>query len=279
MPYYTSYETLSLIVLVMSMVIKKDSLIACNIFIIIGLLFSHWAVNHLIDYQYTGTSNVESITGSNITFTRSEHLTLTGSGGSSIQEMYKALGWMHAKDRYVQLCLMRLAAQGRLTEVFPFDEMNFQFDLLAKQFDFYEKNKSNLKNYNPNGIAYDILTAYTDGINHYIENNNRPFEFILLNYHPELFKPHDVTTFMTFVSFVGLNEICLGIEKTILEFIRSDSFSDTFLKDLFHPHLNNLTQEYVDVFKNIKDLKSNDGLKSSFVSAITNSNNWVVSGK
>ena len=83
---------------------------------------------------------------------------------------------------------------------------------------------------------------------------------------------------ISFVSFVGLDEICFAVEKTIIEFLRSDKVSHEFLKQVFHPHLNNLTMEHVAMYKSIKDLKSNDGLKSP-VPVITNSNNWVVSGK
>ena len=244
-----------------------------------SVLASHLLMVYVItDYQYPGVARHLSIDGSNITVKRSEHLTLIGYGENTASELYKTLGWMHARDRYVQMCLMRLASQGRLTEVFPYAETNYKFDLMAKQFDFHGRNKAYYSQYEDGGIAKDILQSYTAGINNYLENHNRPFEFVLVNYHPEPFTPTDVTTFISFVSYVGLDEICFAVEKVIIEFLISEKVSHDFLKQVFHPHLNNLTMDYVELYRSIKDLKSNDGLKSPVVPAITNSNNWVISG-
>ena len=244
-----------------------------------SVLASHLLMIYVItDYQYPGMATHLSIDGSNITVKRSEHLTLIGYGENTASELYKTLGWMHARDRYVQMCLMRLASQGRLTEVFPYAETNYKFDLMAKQFDFHGRNKAYYSQYEDGGIAKDILQSFTAGINNYLENHNRPFEFVLVNYHPEPFTPTDVTTFISFVSYVGLDEICFAVEKVIIEFLISEKVSHDFLKQVFHPHLNNLTMEYVELYRSIKDLKSNDGLKSPVVPAITNSNNWVISG-
>lgn len=231
------------------------------------------------DYEFPGIETKVTITGSNLTFYRSEHLTLIGKGVNDEVDLYKSLGWMHARDRYVQMCLMRIASQGRLTEIFPYDKVNHQFDLIAKQFNFHGRNKDIYTKFEKGGLATRILNAYTDGINEYINNNNRPFEFVLVNYHPEPFVPTDITTFASFVSYVGLDEICFSTEKLLIELARSNRISPKSLKQLFYPHLQNLTTEHIELFKSITDLKSNTGLKSPFVPSITNSNNWVISGK
>ena len=258
---------------------KNQNLFKYLLPVLCSVLASHLLMCYVVtDYQYPGMTTHLSIDGSNITVKRTEHLTLVGYGENTASDFYKTLGWMHARDRYVQLCLTRLAAQGRLTEIFPYAETNHKLDLISKQFDFHGRNKAYYSEYEDGGLGKDILESYVAGVNNYMKNHRRPFEFVLVNYHPEPFVPTDVTTFISFVSFVGLDEICFAVEKTIIEFLRSDKVSHEFLKQVFHPHLNNLTMEHVAMYKSIKDLKSNDGLKSP-VPVITNSNNWVVSGK
>ena len=244
------------------------------------VLASHLVMVYVVmDHQYPGMTTHLSIDGSNITVKRSEHLTLIGYGENNPLDFYKTLGWMHARDRYVQMCLMRLASQGRLTEVFPYVDINYKFDLVAKQFNFHGRSKAYYSEYEEGGLGKEILQAYTSGINNFLNNNNRPFEFVLVNYHPEPFEPADVMTFINFVSYVGLDEICFTVEKVIIEFLLSGRVSHSFMKKAFHPHLNNLTNEHVEMYRSIKELKSNDGLRSPVVPVITNSNNWVVSGK
>lgn len=230
----------------------------------------------LIDYQYPGTTVTVNITGSQLTISRSEHLTLIGRGGDNLEDLYKSLGWMHAQDRYVQLCIMRLASQGLLTDTFPYTDYNYGFDIIARQFDFKKISEENLKLYDKNGDAVTILQAYVDGLNEYIANNKRPFEFMLVNYQPPPFTMEDVLTFIRFISYVGLDEIAFKIENFIMKAIRTERVSTEYLKDTFYPHLENLTAEHVEMYRSLKEIKPRE--RASIIPAIVNSNNWVISG-
>ena len=223
---------------------------------------------------------VVNITGSTLLFERTEHLTLIGKGGNTPHDLYKSLGWMHAKDRYIQICLFRLVAQGKLTETFPYADLNYKFDLLSKQFRHQSKSDENMEKFTKKESKfYDVLVGYTDGINHFMATHNRPFEFILLNYYPEPFTPSDVTAIIRFISFTGLNEICITTEKLIVEMLVSGLTTQDFLKEVFTPHLDNLTDYHVNLYRSLKDLKSNDGFRSPFFTPMVNSNNWVVAGR
>lgn len=248
--------------------------------IVITLFVSHQTFLFIRSYKVSpGDTLTISISGSNLTFNRNKHLIYEAVGDYEVEDLYKALGWMHAKDRYVQLCLMRLASQGRLTEVFPYDTVNHKLDLLAKQFDFYGRGKTLYSEYSENGEASKILSAFTDGLNHVIERDSRPLEFIITGYYPEAFHPIDVISFTQFVSFAGLDEIGLSQEKLIVELARSDKVSLDLLKGLYAPHLNNMTDYHVELYKSVSQLKSADGARSPFIPVLTNSNNWVISGQ
>jgi len=98
-----------------------------------------------------------------------------------------ALGFLHAQERLFQMDVARRAGEGRLSEVFgsktvPFDKMfrtlriKKAVDEFSPLIDLYGKK---------------ILTAYADGVNFFIEENDGKYsiEFDILGYRPEKWKP------------------------------------------------------------------------------------------
>jgi penicillin amidase len=111
--------------------------------------------------------------------------------GSSVEDVFAGLGFAHAQDRLWQMEVARIAAQGRLSEVFG--EATVDSDIWLRSMGFYEASKE----------AYDLLPedaqqavkAYTDGINAWIDRENRSFasrlppEFVILGHAPEPWEP------------------------------------------------------------------------------------------
>jgi len=98
-----------------------------------------------------------------------------------------ALGYVHAQERLFQMDISRRAGQGRLSEIFgnstiPFDKMFRTIGISKLVEEFFPK-------LNPLSIKY--LHAYSEGVNSYIKeaNGNYTFEFDVLGYEPELWKP------------------------------------------------------------------------------------------
>lgn len=98
-----------------------------------------------------------------------------------------ALGYTHAQERLYQMDLIRRAASGRLSEIFgkktvPFDKMFLTLGI---------KNAAKQKLYDLDQNTLDILQAYSNGVNYFIENNKSklPIEFSILNYIPKKWKP------------------------------------------------------------------------------------------
>lgn len=226
-------------------------------------------------YQYPGWSETVNITGSTISFTRAEDLIFVARGNNSSIDIYKSLGWMHAHDRYVQMCLLRVASQGRLLENFPYSDMSFKIDMLSKQFDFEGISKEYSSKFPPPEM--EILTSYVEGVNEYMSEHPRPLEFVLVNYHPPFFAASDILGMQRFVSYAGLDEICLAVEKILIEATTQSNAEIDFLKSVFSPHIDNLDEELIEIYKSIKDLKPT-GEKTIGIRTITNSNNWVISG-
>eukprot|EP00116_Pleurobrachia_bachei_P003126 sb/3463388/ len=247
--------------------------------ILIGLLTGFLAV--LVSqiswqYEYVGKTYITNITGSQINFTRAEGMYFKATGGNRDEDFFKAIGWIQAHDRYVQLCLIRLASQGLLTKYLPFSRASLDTDIKAQQMNVYGRSRANY-----GSIPKESLTVYqhyVDGINSWMANNPRPLEFVLLNYHPELFTPVDVMSMFKFVAYAGLNDIFLQVEKLGLEILRETDNRD-LLSEVFAPHYNNLTDELVEIYRSISDFRPFADHDLSEVPKMINSNNWVVSGK
>jgi penicillin amidase len=105
-------------------------------------------------------------------------------------DLFFAQGWAAARDRLFQLELWRRQATGTVAELLGPREL--QRDIGARLFRFCGDLTAELNHYHPRGAA--IITAFTDGINAYIDQANAsqetlPLEFKLLGTRPQRWTP------------------------------------------------------------------------------------------
>jgi penicillin amidase len=98
-----------------------------------------------------------------------------------------ALGFVHAQERLFQMDVSRRAGQGKLSEIFG--SSTIPFDKMFRTVGINKLVKESLPKLNPLSIKY--LEAYSAGVNAYIKqaDGNYTFEFDVLGYEPELWKP------------------------------------------------------------------------------------------
>lgn len=103
------------------------------------------------------------------------------------QDMYFALGYIHAQDRLWQMDLSRRVAEGRLAEIFGKDVV--EYDVLFRTLGIYKIAYQLYDSISPK--SKEILSSYSLGVNSFIRNNikNLPFEFDVLDYKPDPWKP------------------------------------------------------------------------------------------
>ncbi|MBI1274233.1 MAG: penicillin acylase family protein [Alphaproteobacteria bacterium] len=101
----------------------------------------------------------------------------------------RALGYVHAQDRLFQMEMQRRAGAGRLSEVVGADAL--PYDKLFRTLGIYALAQSSYGALA--GDARDILDAYTDGVNAWLDTHkgSLPLEFTLLGFSPEAWKPAD----------------------------------------------------------------------------------------
>ena len=109
----------------------------------------------------------------------------------SRSDVLHALGWVHASERMWQMEVLRMAGQGRLSEMFG--EKTVSSDLFLKTLDIADAAQNSVKVLSPKTLEY--LNAYSAGVNAWINREtgafepSLPAEFIILGHNPEPWEP------------------------------------------------------------------------------------------
>ncbi|MEZ5870415.1 MAG: penicillin acylase family protein [Nitratireductor sp.] len=99
----------------------------------------------------------------------------------------RALGFSHGQDRLWQMHVLRMVAQGRLSEMFG--KPTIDTDVFLKTMDIETTARQSFEKLTPNGRA--VLEAYAAGVNAWLERKTRlsevrlPPEFLILGVTPE----------------------------------------------------------------------------------------------
>ena len=98
-----------------------------------------------------------------------------------------ALGYVHAQERLFQMDISRRAGMGKLSEVLG--SSTLPFDKMFRTLGLHKVVKRSLAKISKHSL--NILKAYSQGVNAYIKeaDGNYTFEFDLLGYEPEPWKP------------------------------------------------------------------------------------------
>ncbi|MEX2363341.1 MAG: penicillin acylase family protein, partial [Balneolaceae bacterium] len=106
------------------------------------------------------------------------------------EDLYFALGFVHAQDRLWQMTLSQIAAEGRFAEFFGDDEDLINLDKYQRTLGFW-KIAQKLEREVLNDEDRSVLQSYSNGVNAFIDNNaNRlPVEFSLTGIDPIRWNP------------------------------------------------------------------------------------------
>ena len=109
------------------------------------------------------------------------------------QDLFFAQGYAAAKDRLFQFEIWRRQATGTVAEILG--EREIKRDIGTRLFKFRGDMNKEMNHYHQDGV--EIITAYTDGVNAYIDEILKtpdllPVEFKILNIIPEKWTPEVV---------------------------------------------------------------------------------------
>ncbi len=113
----------------------------------------------------------------------------------SVEDLFMAQGYVQAQDRFAQMDLRRMAAEGRLSELFG--SRTLAQDRMARTLDWQRIAERELRLLRPRTVTW--LKAFSDGVNAYLsdlEPQEMSLEYDLLhlqgvNHEPERWSPID----------------------------------------------------------------------------------------
>lgn len=255
--------------------------------VLLSILISYFLISnprrqYWIDLSLPIDTVIHFPTGGNVTIHRRETSGLLSIHAPDHISFAKGMAFAHCHERYTELFITRLIAQGRLCECLASQPDLLLLDIWMRQMAFDQNARKNIKKISPEIL--ELIQAYSDGINHYLNTHANAIEFVFAGYKPEPWKPEDSLLIADFMTYIGLVSSQLDHEKWIISaLVSGNSDAIQLVKKLYRPDLDNVSSfipneilqklrievplvlQHVELFKKIPQ--------------ISGSNNWVVRSK
>ncbi|WP_445937368.1 penicillin acylase family protein, partial [Pseudomonas sp.] len=114
-------------------------------------------------------------------------------------DMYRALGYVHAQDRLLQMEILRRLARGELAEVLGSKLVDT--DRLFRTLGIREHADRYAAKLDTNAPASKALQAYLDGVNHYQASHPAPIEFDVLGIEKRPFNVADTLSVAGYMAY------------------------------------------------------------------------------
>jgi penicillin G amidase len=206
------------------------------------------------------------------------------------EDLFLAQGYLHAQERLWQMDMSRRFLSGRLAEIFgdfavPWKELSSQFrgqnsiafDYFLRLIGIQRAAAASLELAAESELRH--LQAYSQGVNRYIEQCDRrlPWEFRLLRYNPEPWRPEDsliigkgFAFFLSTALFTRLNMIAIAAKLgNHPEMLRS-------LRPSYPDDGPTITQAVWNSAQSIWQFMNGAFARSDWSPTGHGSNNWVV---
>ena len=188
-------------------------------------------------------------------------------------DVFRALGYVHAKERLWQMELLRRIAPGRLSELFG--EATLETDKFFKTIGIDRYSAECVGRLEEQGgQVRENTLAYLDGINRFVEEGPTPIEFTILGVDKTPFTPSDVFNIIGYMSFsFAMAHKTEPVLTAVLQ-----KHGPSYLADLMLKVDTNSTIIYSHTAE-LLSLKINRLLNGLPVPPLIGSNSWVVSGQ
>ena len=165
------------------------------VFITLFILFKHLTTKSF--YEETGRTEVEGLREKTEIFKDNFGVPHIVAGNEN--DIYFALGYIHAQDRMWQMDISRRVAEGKLSEIFGYEVI--EYDKLFRTIGINKISEKLYTELSPK--SKEILEQYTNGINAFLNKRIKqlPLEFDVLDYKPEKWKPEHSIMVMRLVGW------------------------------------------------------------------------------
>lgn len=192
----------------------------------------------------------------------------------SLIDLYYGQGYVHGRDRLLQMCIMRVLGQGRICELLHDDDESLRIDKFFRRMCWSKNINSEIEKLNVEDHA--ALEAYCHGVNAAMKKSI-PWEFKLLGYAPEPWRPKDCILMARMMAYLTLAQSQWEIERLIVEMVQN-GVNEAKLEELFPGQLEGLDIELLKKVTLGERIVKPETLWDAGMPRMMASNNWVVSG-
>jgi len=189
-------------------------------------------------------------------------------------DMYWGQGFSHARDRGVQMLMMRILGQGRLCELLNDSEESLGIDKFFRQMNWHNNLEREFGKLEEKYQGY--LQAYANGVNAAFAEKT-PWEYKLLGYKPSKWTATDSIMISRMVGYLTLAQSQAEMERLFVEMVQA-GISQEKLEELFPGNLGELD---IDLLKKVQLGERIVNLSSLWdmgAPRMMASNNWVIGG-
>ena len=117
------------------------------------------------------------------------------------RDAYLTLGYLHAQDRLFQMDLLRRIGAGRLSELFGQESLGTDRFFRSLGISRFAREYAERMEQNADAPHVQLIKAYQDGINQYIDQGHVPVEYRLLLANPDYFSMADIAHVMGYMAY------------------------------------------------------------------------------
>jgi penicillin G amidase len=193
---------------------------------------------------------------------------------ASLPDLLWGMGYVHALDRGLQLLMMRILGQGRVSEILAANDESLAIDTFFRRLNWAGNMGDALTGLEaPHRAAFD---AYCEGVNAGFQKRT-PWEFRLFGYRPEPWKLEDSVLLSRMAGYLTLSQSQGEVERLFVELVQAGIERDK-LEELF-PGL--IGDADLDLLRRVslgERLVPREVLWNTALPNFMASNSWVVSG-
>ena len=153
--------------------------------------------------------------------------------GENEEDVFRALGYIHAQDRLFQMEMLRRVSAGRLCEILGSSLLDV--DRFFRMLGIAQHAEISAKEFltDTTSSSHRATLAYLEGINQYIEKSKTPIEFTLIGIPKEKFTIKDLYLIVDYMSFNF--QMAFRTDPLLSRF--RNNLGDEYLKDLALSHV------------------------------------------
>ncbi|MBI5506673.1 MAG: penicillin acylase family protein [Deltaproteobacteria bacterium] len=194
--------------------------------------------------------------------------------GKDWPQVFRGLGYCHARDRGLQMLTMRTLGRGRASELLAGSDENLAIDLFFRRMNWAGGAEQEAARFAPE--VAPLVAAYCQGANQRFAES-LPFELRLLGYRHDPWTPADAVVLSRMGGYLTLTQSQAETERLLVEMVQA-GVARELLEEFFPGHLDGLDIELLRRVRLGAALVPAAVKWNTALPRLMASNNWVLAG-